>query len=397
MRKCIDETLVNMFTNSEYNNSYIFYACIIGKCKIKYDNTLTIPTNIKFVVNHYELTINIDLFSKFPLVQRMGTFKHESLHIINKHISRFKDIEHSISVDMACDCAINQLIESEHLPHNSIDLAFLNLVTGEELEVLQSAEYYYNKLNASNFEDEYEIELPDVDHAEWEESKGETDVIEMSTDKMINDSINETVKMSGKLPLGIQKNISIKKGHTVKWKTILRNIIHSTRSGKLPSIKRPNRRFPNRMDIKGTKRNRKFNLLVVWDVSGSVTNRDSKQVLNEIKSIHESSTSLSKMMLIQVDVEAYKPEEFTSKTKSIERKGNGGTDLYPAIVRAKRENINYDCVIVLTDGYLSECDINAFANNPNTSPVIWIIVKGGNKSNLLLSKHYCKRFSVVRL
>lgn len=393
MRKSIDETIANMFTNSNYNQKYMFYACIVGKCKIEFNNTMKHNACISFKSNHYILTINHNRFSTHSLPRRMGILKHECLHIINKHISRFSSVKMSDNVNAACDCAINQLIDSDHLLHTAIDLEFLNYICGKQLKQLESAEYYYNELSKID----YQPEEPDSSHESWNDSNCDDEIIEVSTDKIIDESIKQTQKLNGDYPKGLQTNLIIRKGENVKWKNILRNIIHSTRSGKLKTIKRPNRRFSDRSDIKGVKRDRKFNILVVWDVSGSVSNKASMQVLNEIKSIHDTTTSLSTMTLIQVDTVAYKPTEFTHKTKFIQRQGNGGTMLYPAIIKAEKEDIKYDCLIILTDGYLDEDDVYKFANNKNKSPVIWLITKRGNLANNIISKNYSKRFSVVRL
>lgn len=387
MRKSLDETLANMFTNPIYNKSYIFYACVIGKCKINIDNNSNYVAYIKFDKTKYILTINDNMFSSHSLVKRMGILKHECLHIINKHVFRFKGLDNK-RAKLACDCSINQFIEPSHLLDDAIDLEYLEYLANKSLKPLQSAEYYYNMLEDVNLDDENVSD-------NWDESEFSEDIIETVTEKIIVDSLNETKTMQGDNPHGLIKSLSIKKGKKVTWKRALKRVISSVSGSKKPSIKRPNRRFPERRDVKGNTRDLKFDLLVVWDVSGSVSNKTSINLLNEIKSLHSANTKLSKMMLIQVDTEAYKPQEFTNKTKMITRLSNGGTYLNPALERAKREKIHYDCIVVLTDGYLDHSDIMKFTKCKK--PVIWIISKNGNKNNTVLNSSTSKHFYVVRL
>lgn len=391
MKQLFDETLVNMFTNQLYNQSYMFYACMIGKFQLRFDNSNKAVADIQFKINKYILTINPSMFNKHCLEFRMGILKHECLHVIAKHLERFSGYKMDNRLNYSADCSINQLIDKNHLLPNAITFEYIQSLVDEPLLELQSAEYYYEKLANIDLGDQSD------GHGQWDDSIGEDDMIDSITDDIIKDATQATTKMCGKIPTKINQILSVKKKRTVSWKRILRNLIHTSPGGKESTLKRPNRRFPDRLDIKGSKRSKKFNILVVWDVSGSVSDKASRRVLSEVKSIHDTMTKLSEMNLIQVDTEAFKPTKFTSKTRAIIRKGKGGTNLYPAMVMAKKERVPYDCVIVLTDGYLTQEDVDKFANHPKRVPIIWLITKGGNKANNILNNGESKRFSVVRL
>lgn len=393
-RQPLDETFVNMFTHKEYSKSYIFYACVIGKCNIIIDNEMKNIAAVKFNITHYDLTVNIKLLEKLPIIQRMGIMKHESLHIINRHIQRFKETGMDKNVNIACDCSINQFINPDHLPYNAVSFEYVEKLCKQKLKRVESAEYYYNKLNLNKSYPDEKSENSENSHEDWKESKGNIEVQNMTTDKIIEKCIEESNKMKGTLPKGIKNKIEIKNIKGMSWQHILNNIIKTTSSGKISSIKKPNRRYSSREDIKGTKRDHKFDILSILDVSSSVDTKDSISLLSEMKTIICNTSNLSKMTLIQVDVEAYKPEEITKKTKLINRKGSGGTRLFPAIIRAKKENIKYNCIVILTDGYLFKKDVDDFIEMKPRVPIFWVICKGGNKCNTILSKENCKRFSI---
>jgi hypothetical protein len=73
------------------------------------------------------------------------------------------------------------------------------------------------------------------------------------------------------------------------------------------------------------------------------------------------------MYLIQVDAAAHEPEIFDENTKVFCRKASGGTYLYPAIEKAKECFLEYDVIVIITDG---GCE-SSWDDIP-TVPVIWL-------------------------
>lgn len=136
---------------------------------------------------------------------------------------------------------------------------------------------------------------------------------------------------------------------------------------------RKDRRFPNRDDLRGKTKDRMFNLLVVADVSGSMDDNAVIQTLGEVRHICEMTKT--DVDLIQIDTQAYTPEKLTKKTKTFTRKGNGGTSLHPALEMAKEHKIDYQAVVVLTDGGLWDGDIDHF--EALNKKVIWLVESGG--------------------
>jgi len=378
-----------MFTDNDHSRNYMFYASLLSRCKLVFDDNFDAPAAIHFDVDKYVLTINNSVFSDFSILIRIGILKHEALHIINKHIERFSKIGYTKLVNYACDCSINQFIMPEHLPYDHISLEFLSDLCGEDLEHNQSAEYYYNKI--SHLEDE------NIDNNWGESNIVDDNTIDFFTDTLIDEAIEDTKNMNGRYPKINDKKLGLIASSIVDWKRHLRKIFTSQRQGKIKTNKKPSRRFPKREDIQGVKKDSKFNILVVADVSASVSDKETIELMSSIKSIHSQCAKMSKMTVIQVDTVAYTPEEFTKNTNIMTRKGKGGTALYPAIERAKQDNIQYDCVLVLTDGYLFKDDVKNFENDKYNTPIMWMISKKGNKSDNLLHGSTSKKFTVLRL
>lgn len=114
-RGAIDIALPNMFSNSAYETTYLFYAHMIGQCSIVIDRRIKSPAGVAFMYDHYRLYINPDIFDTYELEEQLAILKHEMLHILNDHVLRTEDRK-QLPWNYATDCAINQLIDDSHLP-----------------------------------------------------------------------------------------------------------------------------------------------------------------------------------------------------------------------------------------------------------------------------------------
>jgi predicted metal-dependent peptidase len=391
-REVLDNTLAAMFSNLSFRQSYLFYAHIIGQCSIKLDESMKAPAGVCFVNDHYDLYINPLFFDEYKLEGRLAILKHEMLHILNDHIHRVEDRNFK-TWNYSTDCAINQLIDRNHLPECGITPKTLSEELDIDIPVNLSSEQYYD-LIVSNVKDENKdssesSESSDSsdssessessesmdDHETWKESKGDKDLQKDLTKKMIEHAQTETIKYKGTVPNNISDWMEIHSSPSeVNWKKILRNIVGNKRVGSRPTIMKKNRRFPKRDDLRGKTKDRTFNLLVVADVSGSMSDKAVLSTLGEVR--HICDITKTSVDLIQIDTEAYTPEKLEKSTKLIERKGNGGTRLSPALDKAKEFNIDYQAVVVLTDGGLWENDILQFKNLKKK--VIWLIEPKGD-------------------
>lgn len=401
----LDDTLAAMFSNAEYSVNYLFYAHIIGQCSIKIDRDMPAPAGVSFSVDHYNLYINPDEFDQYTLKERLAILKHEALHILYGHVGDRGLGLNPMGWNISTDCALNQHIEQEHLPECAILPRALQEKTGIVVPAGQSAEFYYDLLKSelqnkqssqgnqgnqtgdSNNQGQSQSKSSQSSvfdslnpgksmdtHKTWDESIGDKDLQKDLSKRMIERAQTETLKGKGTIPAACADWIELHSRRSeVNWKRVLRGIVGHKRVGKRSTIMRLDRRFPAREDLRGKTRDRMFNLLVVVDVSGSMSPQAINTTLAEVRNICDITKT--DVDLIQVDTVAYEPEKLSKKTLSITRRGVGGTYLSVALDKAREKKIDYQAVVVLTDGGLYHKDISAFAEL--NKRIIWLIESTG--------------------
>jgi predicted metal-dependent peptidase len=407
----LDDTLAAMFSNPKYTSSYLFYAHMVGQCSIKIREDLPAAAGVSFVNDHYEMYINPEIFDKETLEERLGTIKHEMLHILGGHLTvRFTEVlkKNVLKWNYGSDCAINQQIDQSHIGKNWVTPETLSKFYGFEFPKNLSAEEYYNLL--PDDEDDGEPQQGNGDgqpgdsesqqgngkpqladsHETWKESKGDTDLQKDITKKMIEKAQEETIKGRGNVPSQTSKWLELFTTKSqIDWRKVLRGITGNKKTSSRRTMKRRDRRAPHREDLRGKIKNRTFNVLVVGDVSGSMSDTALLETFNEVKYICDVTNSASD--LIQIDTEAYEPEKISKDTKIVSRKGQGGTLLAPALEKAKEHNIDYQAIVVVTDGGLSSHDVKAF--DTEKKRVIWLVEKSGHIMDEMNSK-YMKAFKL---
>lgn len=444
-RKGFEEAISNMAASSSpYFQEYVFYLHILSQCRVHFDTTLEAAAAVSFTHNHYNLYINplpviaevtkddgtvdkvLGFHTGMPLAHRIGILKHEMLHILLNHVgpdSRHLRETYELHevVNCAMDCALDQLITREHLPDyaqypDTFSKAFginpqvpdnctweqyYNLVPQEKKDQIKKNQEDFDKMIDSIVEQLQKQQAKGGtgpakckgnytgSHRRWEESVGDSVIQKAVAKKMAEKAANNTTKSRGNLPSNYSDMLEIlSDSREVNWKTILRSTLGNKRVGVLKTIRRPSRRLQNTDGVKGKIKDRVMDLLVVSDVSGSVSDQATMKMWSEITNLcRVMSTDVN---LIQVDTEPTKPEKIDRKTKVIERKACGGTFLSPAITKAKQHKINFNAIIVTTDGYLSENDVEEFYKTG--LKVIWLIqpegqiMDGMNQGNMIAIK-----------
>lgn len=403
-RTPFDEAVTAMTIHSSpYAKDYIFYLYLLSKCNVVFKNDLKAPAAVNFEYDHYNLFINLSDyigtskkdeeprlgFGKLPLAHRIGIIKHEMLHIVYSFNVRRKELQASYPgtydadlANVAEDCALNQDINREHLPRYAIYPDTLQQYLGIPVKVGESTEYYYKLLMDNTDKTQKLSKLSTLDSHDIP-SIGDTDIQQIITKSMIETAAESTLKAQGTLP---EKYASWVDMFTAKaqldWKKLLNKVLGNKRVNTKTSIYKPNRRNPNAMYLKGKIKDRLFDLLVVADVSGSVSDKELLYGLNEIRQICKNTSSSVK--LIQIDTHPYEPEDIKVNASSFKRKAHGGTILYPALQKAKECKIRYDAVVVITDGYISEEDKTKFMQT--NKKIIWVLTDNVNPNTFTMGK-----------
>ena len=309
--------------------------------------------------------------------ERVAVIKHETLHIIFKHLFRMKTKSYDNQLfNIAADIVVNQLINPWKLPDSAVTLD-----TFPELKLPKdkSVEWYYENLKQNASKDkEYKKRLEEIfekgthsDHRMWgENEKFSMEVTETEVDRMIIQARDRTpVKDYGTIPLAIKsliKNIIEKRNPQIDWKRALKIFSSTSRRTRVyHTMKRISKRYGTRPGIK-IKRFQK--LAVAIDTSGSVSIDTFNTFFSEIHSMWKFGAEIE---IIECDAEVQKKYSYKGRIPEFVT-GGGGTSFDPVFEHIRSNRFErYDGCIYLTDGYAPE---------PTIKPpckVFWCITKDG--------------------
>jgi len=400
-RNVLDTVIANGFSNKSFQKDYVFYMHILAQCRIILTEEVDIAA-VSFTITKYNLFINPINFDLLPLVEQLGVIKHEMLHIIMNHIDRKEGRIHTL-FNLVADATINQMINRDHLPSGAIYPDYLQEMLAEEGVNINvpdnlSVEQYYDlfedvitkkteeakskkgKGEHSEGSDDGEFynglwdDNPLDNHEKWDESKGDSDLKTDITRRLLDNAIS---KSRGSVPAELSEMIEIwNKKPVVSWKKVLRNIASNKKAKRVQTIMRKSRRFPKRPEIKGYKKSRDFDIVVILDVSGSMSDDDIIMGLTEIKEVAKITSS--KIKIIQVDTEVHEVSDFNPN--EFNRSAYGGTEILPGALYITENRMECDCIIVISDAYIESLMYWNDAKNNNKIPNVPYIFLSTNHS-----------------
>ena len=339
-----------------------------------------VPTAaVGFKSGKIALYVNENFFLKElrSMTERVAVIKHETLHIIFKHLFRMKTKSYDNQFfNIAADIVVNQLIAPWKLPDSAVTLE-----TFPELKLPKdkSVEWYYENLKKNASKDsEYKKRLMEIseqgthsDHKMWGENENfSMEVVETEVDRMIIQAKDRTPKKDhGTIPLGIKsliKSIIEKRNPQIDWKRALKLFSSTSRRTRVyHTMKRFSKRFGTRPGIK-IKRFQK--LAVAIDTSGSINIDDFNTFFSEIHSMWKFGAEVD---VLECDADVQKKYSYRGRTPEFVH-GGGGTSFDPVFEHIRSNRFErYDGCIYLTDGYAPE---------PKIKPpckVFWCITKDG--------------------
>lgn len=341
----------------------------------------------------------------------LKVIEHEGMHILNKHIPRYLRIlanetseqRKTIKTEVwnvAADCTVNTqanirepIVINGEPWHPCLPEKF-------KLEEGKVTEYYFYELLKSS----KTVNLPSGsmafnDHAGWKKgAEGVTDLSSLSRkiDHHVQNIIKESVKSFNKDRGTIPSHIAqLIEGALAPPKApyyqIIRKLIRGSRFSKfLRSPTKINRKrtyvftlkdnkcIPQISPFPGKTRDMTFDIVVMIDTSGSMTEEDILEGLSGVKNIIEKDRHCYTTVL-EVDA-AVEKEYQVKRIRDIQFniKGRGGTTLFPGLERARQ--LNCDVCLAFTDGYTE--DINDLPRKCFPKKLIWVITKGGTAENV---------------
>ena len=337
-----------------------------------------------------ELIYNPEFISK---IDDMALFKffveHECTHLVQRHIQRFWDDErinsenHSrfnIGADMATNSAISahydkDVMEEIHAkywmpekkgfdPKLAMEIYVQMLSEDEDFGEQQVNPHFWDKKIVEGEGGDQSLEdITDKDLAE------SADKQDMNLPDFVKECIEKFEASRGSLP-GYLEDIDTK----LSWEQLLYSRIKTGAFAKRKrTIMRPNRRlhgFPGVLPFPGNFRDQMYNIAMILDVSGSVSNGDVLASFSVLKSLKQHMSGVS-IWFVQADTEVKSEVEMRELTDfDFNIHGRGGTAFVEPL-RYVEENLKPDIVLYFTDG-MGPCPIE-----PPPFELIWFITPRG--------------------
>jgi len=371
--------------------------------------------------SNINLFVNENFFLKelTTASSRVAVIKHETLHLMFKHIFRMDIHKHDpLLFNYAADIVVNQFIGSWDLPDSAVTLtSFPDL----GLEPDQSVDWYYKKLaglanemrkqsnkfefnqggkeqegkgqpreqsasdwsktsapqSAGNLERMYGNPTHS-DHSTWGvqadssglKSSAQASSAESELDRMIVQARDRTpVKDRGTIPGRINEMIDAiieKRKPKVDWRRALRIFSASSRRTKVVhTMKRVSKRYGTRPGIK-IKRFQK--MAVAIDTSGSVSDDQLNIFFSEIHGMWRNGAEVE---IIECDAAIQRHYPYRGKLPEFVS-GRGGTAFDPVFeFLRKNRQMQFDGCIYFTDGYAPEPEIRP------PCKLFWLITPDG--------------------
>jgi predicted metal-dependent peptidase len=256
--------------------------------------------------------------------------------------------------NMAADYCINQMI---------VDLDPKGVVAAAPDSLLLDAQY-----RGMNTKQIFDLLIADggrgsgegdtLDDHGWEEAvQGEEEM--RDREKAIDIAIRQGAILAGKMGSGGARVLADLLEPKVDWREQLRDFVTASTSGRdLSTWRRPNRRYLSQgVYMPSSQSESVGHIVVAIDTSGSVGGRELSAFVSELVSICDT-VKPDKVTLLWWDTEVCGEQAFegdySGMVNQLKPQGGGGTRFECVTVYLDQNRIVPDCLITLTDGYVSQ-------------------------------------------
>lgn len=296
-------------------------------------------------------------------------FAHEVLHNVFDHIGRRDSRDPNLS-NIAADFAVNQILKDERI---GTVPGFIKIFQDDKYRG-QSYEQIYDdlydkaeKIDISSLGELLDEHLDGEGDGDGEgegddnkDGKGKRPKLTAEEKKKIRDEIKEAMVAAaqaagaGKIPAGVARMIKDFTEPKMDWRQLLRMNIQSILKSNF-SFARPNRKSQHSGAIlPGMMNEETIDVSVAIDMSGSISDKQAKDFLSEIKGIMDEYVDF-KLDIWCFDTDIYNYAQFTGDNAddimSYTPKGGGGTAFEANWNFMKEQGIQPKKFIMFTDGY----------------------------------------------
>ena len=354
-----------------------FYGIFLMKLNKHWSTRVPTAGVSKMNIN-YQLEINEKFWNSLSENHKLGILKHELLHIAFGHLSTIFKFSDRKLANIAMDMEINQYIQKGWLPGDELTKDQFDAIvepikekikqgredgtlTEEEVqELIESipprgvliedyadskfdlkagCRYYYDKLREAKEKKKQNGTCGDTnldqlldqlengegpDHSTWDDfeemTEAEEKLMNKQLQKILSDAKEETLKKRGHVPGEMEGVIEIDEIVPPKfdWRGYIRRFTGvSTRVYSKKIRRKENRKFP---DSPGLKLKMKQHMLLAIDTSGSVSDNELAEFMNEMHHIYKAGVDIT---VIQCDTRIHSIEPYKGEL-DLKVHGRGG-------------------------------------------------------------------------
>lgn len=228
-----------------------------------------------------------------------------------------------------------------------------------------------------------------MDEHDWEDAQSGTSEEQEQIAKEIEGALRQGAILAGKMGGNVSRDIQDLLTPKVNWKDALRDFVKTSTQGKDNTTwRRLHKRYIG-MDIimPSTYDEKVGRIVVAVDTSGSIGSAELSQFLSEVKSIcDEVNPEALDLLYWDTEVaghETYQGAELASVTETTQAKGGGGTSPECVPKYMKDKQLDPECLIFLTDGFIGRQDENDYQIG---KPIMWCIKGNPNFDESVVGK-----------
>ena len=312
---------------------------------------------------------------------------HENLHKAFRHLFIWRKLydENPQLANAACDYVINLMIVKCDPQEQVVAMPRKG---GKIYGLLDQR---FDKMNAKQVFDILKQEQQDgtgggggegFDDHDWdgaqELSQEQVKELEKEVDQALRQGQIAHQKVNGSGAGGMGRELGDLLEPQIDWREVLREFVKSICNAKdASSWRRVNRRYLTSDTYMPTLIGEKVGRIAIGiDTSGSIGGHELNRFLSEVKSIADD-VHPQFIDLIYWDSEVAAHEEYDESSvanivSSTKPRGGGGTDPTAMMRYLKEKGITPECIVMLTDGYISEW------GDEWNAPILWTICNGAS-------------------
>lgn len=331
-----------------------------------------------------------DFMEKLSDEEVAGLVMHENLHVLMKHIPRHRDLmkENARLANIAMDYAVNDVI------YNINDKKLCVLPKGGLYDPMfsgWSVRRIYDYLKKE--QDEGGRGNDDKSKGSGGGGSGRGDPLDQHDDSMVDeltdeqaeelkrevdDAINQGGILAGKYGAKIPRVIKDMMAPPINWSEVFQEFwtAHVRGADELTWKKFNKHRLADSHYLPSAINETIGEVIIAIDTSGSISIDDISEVASHVLDMCETVAPERIRVLwwdTKVHGEQVFEEDYANLKSLLKPLGGGGTHVSSVSDYIVQNNLNADCVIVFTDGYV-EHNIDWQVNDPT----LWLISRNGN-------------------